>query len=487
MDAEAGTGSWLVIDAGTSHVKAALFDDGAELLDSASESYPTRSADGGVVEQEPGDWWRATVAAVRRLDGAGIRGIVLTGQMQDLVLVDERGEPLRPAILYSDVRAHRESAAILAELGAETLLRRTGNEQTAAGLPAKLRWLHRHEPAALAAARHLLLGAADFLALRMTGFAVSDTTTASTTGLLDLAGRRWLEAPLLESAVGVPVARLLPKLVTGGSRVGRLGAESAAALDLPPGLSVFLGPGDAAATTLGVGSGLPGRPYAYVGTSGWVAYSAATGGDPTRGVFTLAHPDPALFVCIAPLVTAGGNFDWIKELTGAADHAGMIEAALALPPGDLLYLPYLRGERSPFSDPFARAAFIGLEAGHGRLDLTRAVLQGVAFAYRHALEVLIDDGIERLVVTGGGVRSAGVCRLLADVVGVEVVVPEEAEHSGVLGALVSTGAAIPTTRFSPPIGARHRPDPAMTRRYDPTYRRFRLAYPALREVFAREG
>jgi xylulokinase len=410
--------------------------------------------------------------------------------MQDVVLVDERAEPVRPVILYSDTRAHHEAAAIEADLGGASLQRLTGNEQTATGLLAKLRWLRQHEPTSLTAARSLLLGAADYLALRLTGRSVTDTTTASTTGLLALATRGWLDRALLERAVGAPIDRLLPDLVAGGSRVGKVSREAAAALGVAAGTPVFLGPGDAAATTLGVGSGTPGRPYAYIGTSGWVAYSSATAGDPARGVFTLAHPLRGLFVCVAPLLTAGGNFDWIKDLTGAADHGTMIAEALALPPSELLYLPYLRGERSPISDPFARGAFIGLDMGHGRLDLTRAVLQGVAFAYRHAVDALIGADVERLIVTGGGTRSPEVCKLLADVIGVEVVVPEGAVHSGLLGALAATGLAgadAAAAAFSPRAANRYRPDPELKRSYDASYRRFRLAYPALEGVFAREA
>lgn len=481
---------WLLFDVGTSGVKAALVDEDFSVLASASEDYPSHTASGGVVEQRAQDWWAASLAAVERLDRSRVQGIALTGQMQDVVLLGARGEPLRPVILYSDVRAQEEAAAIEAELGRAALLERTGNEQTAAGLPAKLRWLATHEPDALSGAQRLLLGGADYLALRLTGRAVSDTTTASTTGLLALATREWLEPELLERTVGVPVARLLPDLVAGGSRIGSVGERAAAELGVAAGIPVFLGPGDAAATTLGVGSGAPGRPYAYIGTSGWVAYSSRDTGDPERGVFTLAHPDPELFVCVAPLLTAGGNFDWIAQLTGASDHATMISAALALPPSELLYLPYLRGERSPFSDPFARGAFIGLDPNHGPRDLVRAVLQGVAFAYRHAVEVLVGERIEQLVTTGGGARSPGVGRLLADIVGVEVVIPEGAEHSGVIGALAASGVGAHSgsgSAFAPPISAHHRPAPELKRGYDATYRRFRLAYPALAGVFARES
>ncbi len=158
-------------------------------LSSATRTYGTATADGGVVEQQVGDWWQAVVDAVHDLDAkdrAAIAAIAITGQMQDVILIDERGEPVRPVILYSDTRARAEANEVIAKIGADRLRELTGNEQDASGLLAKLLWLSRHDPDSLSRSAYLLVGAADFIAFALTGKAVCDTTTASTTGLLNI-------------------------------------------------------------------------------------------------------------------------------------------------------------------------------------------------------------------------------------------------------------------------------------------------------------
>jgi xylulokinase len=341
----------------------------------------------------------------------------------------------------------------------------------------------------------LLLGAADWLVLCMTGNAVTDTTTASTTGLMELAARGWLIlergiriSDNLALAVGAPVAPLLPQLVNGGTQVGTLTAAAAEALGMQTELPVYLAPGDAGAATLGAGAGEPDTPYAYIGTSGWVAYTSDQRGDPTRGVFTLAHPDPARYICVAPLLTAGGNLDWAKSVFRAETHDALIENAIEGSPGaKIIYLPYLNGERSPFSDPHAAGAFIGLRAHHTQADMARAVLEGVAFAYRHALEALMPTHAARLTMAGGGTRSLAWCQLFADVIGVAVDVAADAQNVGVRGAVLAAQVARgERATYAPsgfvPVRAMLTPNAEMRRHYDHLYALFKEAYPALREL-----
>jgi xylulokinase len=377
---------WLAFDLGTTGVKAALVDRGGHILRSAIVDYPTHAAEGGVMEQHAADWWRALVAACREIDAsAEAEAIALTGQMQDAILLDAAGDPVRPVILYSDTRARAEAETVLAQLGLDRLRELTGNDQDAGGLLAKLLWLARNEPNSLSRATRLLLGAAEYAAFKLTGRAVTDTTTASTTGLLDLTRRTMLDASIFDS-LGIEAAySLLPEVVAGGAQIGVLSDESTSTLGLKPGLPVHLGPGDAGAATLGAGSGEPGVAYLYLGTSGWVAFTAEEPASPERGVLTIAHPDPDRCIPVAPLLTAGGNLEWIRDLFGQTDYTTLIEAAVARPGIPPLYLPYLNGERSPIRDPLARGAFVGLSAATTRADLDRAVLEGVAFAYRHAL------------------------------------------------------------------------------------------------------
>lgn len=495
--AESAEGLSLVLDVGTGAVKAALLAPDGTRIDEASAPLRTRIAAGGVMEQDAGDWESAAVACLRALserDGpTRAARVVLTGQMQNLTLTDASGTPLRPTLLYGDTRAVREAEDLVVAVPAERLRQLTANEPDAAGLPAKVRWLARHERRAWQRAERVFLGAADLLAFRLTGQAACDTTTASTTGLMDHDRRAFLPEELLAEAGLAFLPPLLPDLVPGGARVGWVEEEAAARWGLPSGLPVHVGPGDAGATTVGAGSGEPGHPSAYVGTSGWVALSADRRGDVEAGVFTLAHPAPGRSIQIAPLLTAGGNLAWAREALGwDGPYEDLIAAALARPPGRLLYLPYLQGERSPIRDPFARGAFVGMDMATTDLDLVRAVLEGVAFAYRHALEALTSTEDRHsaftswpLVLSGGGTRTDAWCRLFATVLNVPVRRLEEPDLVAVRGAWrcarAADGAA--TGHALPVHGPTFEPDRARGLRYDDLYERFREAYVALAPTF----
>lgn len=476
--------TWLAFDIGTTGAKAALIDGQGRVIRSAFRDYPTHSAAGGIVEQNARDWWSAACASAREIDASSAEAIVLTGQMQDLILVDHDAQPIYPVILYSDTRAHAEAETVNQLLGAERLQQITGNEQGAGSLLAKLRWLSRFEPGKLTKGFHLLTGAADYIALQLTNKAACDTTTVSTTGLMVLDTRHWLIETGMEA-----ITRLYPDLVPGGILIGQVHQIGALTMGVKQGIPVYLGPGDAGATTLGVGAGMPGVPYGYIGTSGWVAFTSMQRGDPTKGVFSLAHPANDRYICVAPLLTAGGNLDWIKSVLAEDSHTDLIDAALAQPSSDLIYLPYLNGERSPISDPFARGAFIGLSASHNRADLARAVLEGVAFAYRHALDTLVDTPVERLVMTGGGTRSLGWCQMIADICGVEVVLDEDAANVGVRGAVLAAQVArgelqdyaLPERESQ---ATNLTPNNALNAPYARKYAFFREGYPALKNLFA---
>jgi xylulokinase len=481
---------WLVLDIGTSGVKAALVREDARIMQTAVEHYPTHNAAGGIVEQNVGDWWKAVVVSCITLgsERASVSAIVVTGQMQDLVLVDENGSQLLPVILYSDTRSRSEASEIVSRIGADRLRVLTSNEQGADSLWAKLLWVERHAPDARQNARALLFGAADYVIYRLTGTATTDTTTASTTGLLHGASRCWFDAALLEEMGIGGFAPLLPALVPGGAAVGALEATVAATLGVPSGVTVYHAPGDAGSTTLGAGSGEIGQAYGYLGTSGWLGFTASAPGSPEQGVFTLAHPRAESFIQVAPLLTAGGNLEWVRGLFGAASYETIIASALERPMTNVIYLPYLNGERSPFVDPLARAAFIGMSPATEQADLVRAVLEGVAFSYKHALDALLPDPPERLILTGGGTRSLAWCQVFADVLGVPLALISEPEHVAVRGALLSAQVAQGrrASYARAEVEAAHilQPDPVMHDLYVRKYALYREAYPALKPLFA---
>lgn len=485
---------WLAFDVGTTSTKAALVSPDGQVIHSAVREYPLYMAEGGVVEQHAEDWWNATVEACRELavrnEFSQVEAIAVTGQMQDVILVDAAGKPVYSVILYSDTRARAEADDIIQCIGAERLRVLTGNDQDAASLLAKLLWLKRHQPDALSSARHLLMGAADFIAFKMTGLAVTDTTTASTTGLMDLDSRAPLDRSIFES-IGIGDALpILPPIAAGGLQVGSLAANAASVLGLKAGTPVHHSPGDAGATTIGAGSGETGHVYAYLGTSGWIAFTSLNRASWEHGAWTLAHPKPQNYIQIAPLLTAGGNVEWIRDLFGTDDYDDLIDQASQQSVSGLLYLPYLNGERSPFRDPLARGAFVGLSQRTTKADLYRAVLEGVVYAYRHALQALLTSPLGALTMTGGGTRSQEWCQLFSDVLNLPVAVAADAENVGVRGAVLAARVAsreldnyhspgyFPSkTLLQPNLQHRHY--------YDHQYTLFRDLYPALRSTFAR--
>ncbi|MXX50322.1 MAG: hypothetical protein F4Z39_04640 [Chloroflexi bacterium] len=478
---------WLVLDIGTGSAKAALIQDN-RILASASATYPTTHGSAGIVEQDAGQWWAAVCKCCRELSPRQVAGIALTGQMQDVLLLDAKGQVIRPVILYSDTRARAEIEEIHALVDASELTRLTGTEQNAGSLLAKLRWLWRHERGSIERAEHLLLGGADYIAARLCGGMASDSTTAATTGLWQLAAGRLLDAPILRRLELGWALPLLPRVVDGGAQVGLLGMAPAQVLGLPAGTPVHLGPGDAGSATIGAGCGEVGPAYAYIGSSGWVGFSAREIGSAAAGVMSLAHPRRGHFIQVVPMMTSAGNLSWLRGLFANEDYAQIIAQGCAAPPGKLLFLPYLQGERAPFNDPLARGEFVGLAVDSGRPQVVRATLEGIIFAYRHTLSALSPQFPAHLTLIGGGARDDKLNQLFADILGLPVHLPPAAEHAGLHGALRAAQVARGTAdNFAIPPARETRIFPPQTQHkehYARQYQRFLAAYQALKPLFA---
>ena len=478
---------WLVFDIGSGSAKVALIAEG-EILRSASAAYPTDFGDGGEAEQNASDWWAAVKRVCHELDAPTLlAGIVLTGQMQDVILLDENAAPVRPVVLYSDTRATAQIERIHQLVSPDELRVITGIEQSAGSLLAKLRWLDENERQSLKHASHLLFGGADFIAARMTGSFVSDSTTASTTGLWHLAEDTLLDAKLLTRLELAQLEILLPTVVSSGSCVGSLNEAAAQSLNLQAGTPVYLAPGDAGTATIGAGCGEPGAAYAYVGTSGWVAFTAREIGAASAGVITLAHPKPNHFIQVVPMMTSAGNLDWLQGIFDSISYDEIIRQALDREPSNLVFLPYLHGERAPFNDPFARGAFIGISAQTAKADLCRAALEGMIFAYRHTLTALSPQLPDKLTLIGGGARNYQLNQLFADIIGLPIHQPPNAEHAGLHGAVraVEVSLGLATDYQLPPAAGTQIMQPNMLHRdhYDRKYEDFLAAYQALKPLF----
>lgn len=491
----------VVCDIGTSSVKSALFGGEGTLLATAMGAYEARRASPG--EIDPDVWWLAfresmhVLGTERSLERVGT--IILTGQMQNLILLGESGAA-GPAILYYDARGAGELERLFQRVPRERIVAITGNTPDGAGFPGKILVLERENPELLKRAKTLLCGAHDYVAFRLTGRARTDRTTAGTTGLLELGTGAWSQE-ILEA---LPVSTsIFPEICFAQESDGKVKEELAADLGLPRGVELLHGAGDVGASVLA--SELSGgRVSCYLGTSGWVLDEAAPGrrGDPEQGVFNLPHPSRERVVRVAPLLTAAGAVEWYLSLLSEEEgersrlYAELGAAAAKDPePTGIIFLPHLAGERSPFKDPHASGVFLGLRREDQRGKLFRAVLEGVSCAIRSVLEPLMQSRKEtrEILLNGGGAQIAGWPEILANVTGLPVRIAGDARFAGGRGMLrllagrdESSGAeARNASQMLPEGGAEERliePEPAFHAAYEKQYATFVKVYPQLREL-----
>ncbi|MCX7365286.1 MAG: xylulokinase [Alphaproteobacteria bacterium] len=432
--------TYLGIDVGTSSVKSVLVDDADRVVGDADALVPISRPRPLWSEQDPLDWWHAVVAtldalAVREPAAmAAVRGIGLSGQMLGVTLLDAADAPIRPALLWNDGRASAECADLHERFA--DWIDVVGCRAMPGFSAPKLLWLARHEPAALARTRRVLL-TKDYVRLRLTGEAASDRADASATLLMDTARGDWHDA--IVAACGITRAQL-PRLVESAEVAGGLRAELASRWHLPIGTPVVGGGGDNMCAGIGVGAVKAGAAYISLGTSG-VYFVANDVFVPARGqgMHTHRHAVPGLFAQHAVVLSTGAALAWMAELVRASDVASLVaevEAACLSPDETPVVTPYLAGERTPHDDPTLTASFSGLTHSTGTLHLVQAVMEGVALALRDGHDALTGSGarIEEIVLTGGGARSPLWARLVAAALGKPLLLPEGARVGPALGA-----------------------------------------------------
>jgi xylulokinase len=455
------------IDVGTSGLKAIALSETGEILARAEHDYPLSTPQPGWAEQDPEEWARAADAA---LGGLGVEpaSIGWSGQMHGLVVLDQRGQVIRPAILWNDQRTAAECTEIEDRIGLERLIQLTGNRALTGFTAPKLLWLRRHEPESYARIRHVLLPK-DYVRFRRTGEHAIDVADASGTLLFDVANRRWSEEVL--DALELPAAWLPPS------------HES----------TEIAGGGDQAAGALGVGIDRPGPLSVVLGTSGVVfAALEAYRPEPEARLHTFCHAVPGTWHAMGVMLSAAGALQWLRHALGDAPYDELLAEAAGWPPGSegLLFQPYLQGERTPHADPDARGAFVGLQTRHDRGALVRAVLEGVAYGLRDSLELLRAVGVDVHVgrVSGGGARSELWLRIVASTLNLPLE-RTEAEEGAAFGAALLGGVqagvfADAHEAVAATVRVRDRvdPDPAWQATYEEGYARYRQLYPTLRQL-----
>jgi xylulokinase len=490
--------TYLGLDLGTSSLKALLVDERQSVLAQATVAIETARPQPLWSEQAPDDWWRATeqaVADLRRQDDVAfrrLRAIGLSGQMHGAVAIGRDGRPLRAAILWNDGRATQECAELHAAV--PDLAALAGAQAVPGYTAPKLLWLRKHEPQVFAALHKLLLPK-DYLRLRLSGDYATDCCDAAGALLLDEAARRW--SPVLADACGLRLDQL-PDLAEGAAPTGLLRPELASAWGLG-GKRVIIaaGAGDAATGAIGIGAIGDKSQDAYIalGTAAQVfaampAYRAA----PQTLLQCYAHGLPSRWFQAGAVLNGASCVGWAARLLGGDDIAALLtrteEAYRG--PGDLLFLPYLVGERLPHNDPRARGVLFGLDPETSPAAVMQAVLEGVAFTLHEAHRILGAAGtpITQAAVVGGGAQSRFWTRLIADILGIELVRFVDGETGPAFGAarlarLAATGEAVADICRKPAILDVTRPDPERHAQYRPSLERFAALYQALKPEFRR--
>jgi xylulokinase len=485
------------IDTSTTATKALLMDGHGGVLGVASNEYPYDTPQPLWSEQDPSLWWHATAESIRQVLArtgvvvASVNGIGLTGQMHGLVLLDENGDVLRPAILWNDQRTGPQCEAIRVKLGREKLIQITGNDALTGFTAPKILWVQEHEPEIWKRARHILLPK-DYVRYKLTGKFASDRAGGAGTILFDLAKRDW--SPEVLSALDIP-AEYLPKTYEGTDVTGTLSPSVANELGLPAGIPVYGGGGDQAAAAVGTGAVKAGVVSLSLGTSGVVfATTDEPFIEPEGRLHAFCHSVPGKWHLMGVMLSAAGSLRWHRDtFAPSTDYDTLLEPAVNIPAGSdgLFFLPYLTGERTPHPDPLARGAFVGLTVRHSFPYLTRAVLEGVSFGLRDSFELMKSAGLEdisQVRVTGGGARSPLWRQILADVFGAEIVTvnaDEGAAYGAALLAATGSGAfGSVESACDETIQITGSTSPGENQKvYEELYPLYRGLYPALKPTF----
>ena len=480
----------LGVDIGTSSAKGVALDHAGRVLARAEVVYAYSVPRRGWAEADADVWWSAAREILARLSAAvahaRVEGVGITGQAPTLLPVDAGGEPLRPAILWLDVRSESEAADLNAQLGpgAEA---RSGNRMHAYYLGPKLAWLRRHEPDVYAATS-TVLQSHSYPVLRLTGARATDYSSAALCApLYDARARRWSEAGC--SAVGVQT-RQMPDLAPAHAMAGKVTDEAARETGLPAGTPVVVGGADFAASALAAGVTDPGEACLMLGTSGNLIMPFEAPIFDTR-LINAHHVGCDRYLALGATL-AGAALQWFHATFAPEVALPALDAeAAAVPAGaeGARLLPYLQGERTPVWDAAARGAFTGLSMAHGRGHLYRAVLEAVAVSFRHCLEVLRERGLtlHELIAVNGGARSEIWRQIICDALGVPLeYLPENpgAPAGAALLAGLGTGALPDVTVAKRWRGRviRHQPDAARTALYAKMLGERQPLYAALQSV-----
>jgi L-xylulokinase len=488
------TGQLLLgIDSGQTMGKAALFDTSGREVAVSRASTSTSHPRARWAERDVEELWQQVASAVRDVinqagPDAEVVAVGVCGHGDGAYLLDDALRPVRPGILATDTRAHRQAEAVAHGPAADRVLRLTGQVPFAASPGPVLQWLAEHEPAALQRTRWSVF-CKDWIRLRLTGEVATDRSEASA-AFTDVLAQEWSKEAL--AVYGLErLWRGLPRIHDGSSMVGAVTAEAAEVTGLRARTPVVAGAHDVDAAALGIGAVEPGMASAVLGT---FSINQVIADQPVLDVRWQARSftEKGLWLHMSTSPAGAVNLDWAlrhfgpRVADGGPDPAAGVAEALTKPAarGDPLFLPFLFG--SPHG-PDVAASFVGLRGWHDRGDVLRAVLEGVVFNHRTHMDPLAERfaPTRPLRVCGGGSKSPGWTQMLADCLGTTVEVTDT-DEAGARGAalLAGIGSGVYTSiadavERAVRVVRRHEPQPVRVAELDARYRRYRRVADAL--------
>ncbi|MGI6740892.1 MAG: xylulokinase [Brevefilum sp.] len=489
---------FLGVDVSTTSSKALLIDEKGQIIGVESSPHTLQSPRPLWSEQDPLEWWKATSQSIQSvikkagIDSDSIGAVGLTGQMHGLVLLDESGDVLRPAILWNDQRTQAQCDEIHQGVGKERFIQITGNVCLTGFTASKIMWVKENEPEIYQQVKHILLPK-DYIRYRLSGDYAMDKADGSGTVLFDLKSRDW-SAPLLETLDINPA--WLPPTFEGTEFTGSIAPEAAEQTGLKVGTPIVAGGGDQAAQAVGIGAVESGIIGLTVGTSG-VVFAPTSAGfvEPEGRLHAFCHAVPGLWHFMGVMLSAAGSLQWYRDkLAPNLDFDTLVQEAETVPVGSegLQFLPYLSGERTPYPDPLARAGWIGISARHGRAYLTRALLEGVSYAFKDIFSLIQTSGLEEIKevrVSGGGMKSRVWREIMASVLNTELITVNATEGAA-FGAALLAGVGsgnwpdVPTAcQMTISRTGLTQPDARASEIYAQAYPIFRELYPVLAPSF----
>ena len=429
----------LGIDIGTSGTKTILFDEKGNKICSHIVEYDLIQPKNGWAEQDPEQWWKAVKETIKyivkntNINVEDIKGIGLSGQMHGLVMLDKDGNVLRNAILWCDGRTSKECLEITEKVGKERLIEICANPALTGFTAGKILWVRKNEPEIYKQCYKILLPK-DYIRYKLTNTFGAEPSDASGTNLFDIKNMCWSKEILDKLNIDI---NLLPEIKQSIDIAGTLTKNVSLELGLSQNTVVCMGAGDNAAAAIGTGVVEKGKAFTTIGTSGVVfAYTDKLVIDKQCRVHTFCHAIPNTWAVMSCTLSAGMSLKWFRDnfcsqekeiakYLNKDSYDIINEGIKNIPIGadNLIYLPYLMGERSPILDENARGVFFGLSTIHNKYHMLRAIIEGVSYSQKQCLELIKDMGIslDNMYICGGGAKSKIWHQMISDIYNINTI------------------------------------------------------------------